>query len=253
MKKIKIIAVIAAVVVALGVFLFLRELSKPQIIPHTTIVVAAVNIPENTQITEDMLTTYDMPTEAMRASYIRDADSAVGMVTSGAIYAGEPVVTNRLERVGVDESKTLAYKVEDGMRAVTIAVNATTGLSNMIKPGNRADIIMNYTFEREVEREEPAEDGEDKEPETEKVQASRFLVQNVPVLAVGSVLSKDGTAEYATVTFQVTPEEALEISFAEFTSSLRVILRSPLDEKLVGETEMELDVLRGEGEEATAP
>ena len=56
MKKLKLIALLAAVVVGVGLYQFLQEIKKPQETPHTTVVVAAVDIPENTQITEEMVT-----------------------------------------------------------------------------------------------------------------------------------------------------------------------------------------------------
>ena len=56
MKKLKLVALLAAVLVGLGVYRFLQELQKLQEVPHTTVVVAAVDIPENTQITAEMVT-----------------------------------------------------------------------------------------------------------------------------------------------------------------------------------------------------
>ena len=56
MKKLKLAALFAAVLVGLGLYRFLQELKTPQEAPHTTVVVAAVDIPENTQITADMVT-----------------------------------------------------------------------------------------------------------------------------------------------------------------------------------------------------
>ena len=263
MKKIKLIALIAAVIAALGLYQFLREIGKPAETPRTEVVVAAVDIPENTLITPDMVMLMQVATEALLPGHICELDSAVGMVLSSDVYAGEQILSNRLVRVGaeVDESSTLAYKVDDGMRAVTISVGATSGLSNMIKPGNRVDLVMNYSYEREVEDDdaegEPApeeqETEEESKPETETVSASRLLLQNLKVLAVGATLSKDGAAEYTTVTLQTTPEDAITLSFAEYTANLRLVLRSALDNEILEEIEVDLDMIRGEEEEVTAP
>ena len=261
MKKIKLIALIAAVIAALGLYQFLREIGKPAETPRTEVVVAAVDIPENTLITPEMVMLMQVATEALLPGHICELDSAVGMVLSSDVYAGEQILSNRLVRVGteVDESSTLAYKVDDGMRAVTISVGATSGLSNMIKPGNRVDIVMNYSYEREVEDDDaeaeptPEEQKAEEEPETEMISASRLLLQNLKVLAVGATLSKDGAAEYTTVTLQTTPEDALTLSFAEYTANLRLVLRSSLDNEILEEIEVDLDMIRGEEEEVTAP
>lgn len=259
MKKIKVIALIAALVVAIGVYQFLKEIGKPQETPRTEVVVAAMDIPENTQITSDMVVMQQVATEALLPGHITDMDSVIGMVMSSDVYAGEQIVYNRLVQVGaaVDQSKTLAYKVDEGMRAVTISVGSASGLSYMLKPGNHVDLIMHYSYEEEEEPEEKAkaaaEDGEEEpeetaEPKTKTVLASRILLQDVQVLAVGSEMSKDGTLEYTTVTLQLTPEEALELSHAEWIGSIGVILRSALDTETLEEfehTEVTLDVLRG--------
>jgi len=277
MKKIKLIALLAALVVGLGVYKVLQVITKPVETPRTAVVVAAVDIPENTKITADMVTMKDVATEALLPSHLRRIDDAVGMVMSSDVYAGEQIVSNRLVTVGMETAAndTLAYKVDEGMRAITISVGSTTGLVNMIKPGNRVDVLMNYTYkevpEEEEEPEETAapaltpvysEEGEilyyaspdepateAEEPEEETVNATRYLLQNVPVLAVGSVMNKNGAEEYSTVTLQVTPEDAAKLSFAEWTSSLRLVMRSSLDNEIVEEEEITLDILRGIEEE----
>lgn len=245
MKKIKWIALCAALIVGLGVYQFLKEVGKPQETPRTSVVVAAVDIPENTLVTADMVMLKPVATEALLPNHLRDTASVIGMVLSSDVYAGEQIVTNRLVRMGeTEQNSSLAYVVEPGMRAVTISVNAISGIANMVRPGNRVDIVMNYSDER------PKENAQDPE-DTESVPTSRLFLQDVPVLAVGSVLSRDGSAEYATITLQVTPEDAVKISFAEYTASIRLILRSPLDEALEPECAVDLDgILHEKGEKA---
>ena len=263
MKKIKLIALLAALLVGLGVYMFLKEIGKPAETPRTAVVLAAQDIPENTKITEEMLVLQAVATEALLPNALRDPSNVIGMVSSGSIYAGEQIVSDRLVRVGSEavESKTLTYKLDDGMRAVTVAVSGTTGVANLVKPGNRVDVIMNYTYEQEIEKEktgaaaaESGTDAEEEEPETRSIPASRLLLQNLKVLAVDAAMSKEGKEEaYATVTLEATPEEAVTLSFAEFTSSLRLILRPTLDQEHTDEIEIDLDTIRGTGEEAKAP
>jgi pilus assembly protein CpaB len=117
----------------------------------------------------------------------------------------------------------LAYKIEEGMRAITVAVSNTTGLSNMIIPDNRVDIIGLYS----VEVEQP--DGD-----TKTIDYTTMLLENVRVLAVDDKMTEQDKAAseetYVTLTLEVTPLEAMEVSMTEYKSSLRAILRSPLDE-----------------------
>lgn len=262
MKKIKLIALIAALVVAIGGYQFLKEAGKPQETPRTAVVVAVADIPENTLITADMVMLQQVATEALLPGHLLQTEDAVGLVMSSDVYAGEQIISNRLVQVGTEVAKndSLAYKVDDGMRAVTVSVGAASGLAYLIRPGNRVDVVMHYSYEKEndPEDEKPgmpvSEETSGEEPETETVLASRVLLQNVTVLAVDSVLNKDGQAEaYATVTLQLTPEDAVKLAHAEWTASIRLLLRSSLDQEIseeLSETEVDMELLRGAEEEA---
>ena len=54
MKKVKLIAVLAALAAAVCLYYFLSQASKPQEISKTSVVAAAADIPENTVVTADM-------------------------------------------------------------------------------------------------------------------------------------------------------------------------------------------------------
>lgn len=253
MKRVKLVALIAGVIAALGVYFFLKEIGKPQEIPRTAVVVAVVDIAENTRITENMVELREVADESLQPNHLLELKSAVGLVSSGEIFAGEQVITDRLVRTGEldEEYNTLAYVVENGMRAITVSVNTVSGLENMLKPGNRVDLILLYTYEEEAD--DPADTSSSEEPEEEKadeeprqIRAARLLVQNKKLLAVGDEMSKQGAAEYVTITLETTPEEALLISYAEFTGSLRAILRSPLDNEPVVLDALDQSVLLGE-------
>ena len=252
MKKVKLIAVIAALIAGIGMYFFLKEISKPKVAPHTDAVVALVDIPENTLITEDMVEVRPIIDEALQPNHLYELDSVVGFVSSDAIYAGEQIVKNRLVRMGEvkEDNNSLAYILEEGMRAVTLAVNTTTGMENLIKPGNKVDVILNYTYPKEPETTEndktAQEDGTAAVQEEER--ATRLIAQNKKVLASGTGLTKDGAEEYTTVTLETTPDEAVLISYAEFTGSIKLILRSTLDGEIVEPIEVDLAVLRGEEE-----
>ena len=138
MKKLKLAALFAAVLVGLGLYRFLQELKTPQEAPHTTVVVAAVDIPENTQITAEMVTLRSISDDSLLENYILDTESVIGMVLTSDIYAGEQITRARLVRLGEDDSakKTLAYALHPGMRAITIFVDQDTGLVAVRFPGH---------------------------------------------------------------------------------------------------------------------
>lgn len=230
MKKLKLIALLAAVLVGLGLYRFLQELQKPQEVPHTTVVVAAVDIPENTQITEEMLTLRSISDDSLLADYITDPESVIGMVLTGDLYTGEPVTRARLVRLGetASDRNTLAYMVQPGMRAMTIFVDQDTGLVNFLKPGNRVDLLTNYSHEetRVVLNEET-------KLEWIQIPTSQLLAQNITILAVGTAMGKDGATEYTSVTLEVTVQDALNINAVAWWGNIRLLLRSPLDDEII--------------------
>lgn len=230
MKKLKLIALLAAVLVGLGLYRFLEELKTPQEAPHTTVVVAAVNIPENTQITEEMLTLKSISNDSLLADYILDIESVSGMVLTSDVYAGEQITRHRLVRLGEVDSaqKTLAYTLHPGMRAMTIFVDVDSGLVNFLKPGNRVDLLANYSHE-EVRTSLLDPDVQ----EVVNLPTTQMLAQNIAILAVGSVMDKTGTTEYTSVTLEVTPEDAMNINAVTWWGDLRLLLRSPLDEETI--------------------
>lgn len=235
MKKVKLIALCAALVAGLAIFQFLKELGKPQEIPHTNVVVAAVDIAENTVITADMLTMSPVVTEAVLPTCILDPSLAVGMVMKSDVYAGEQIVSNRLIKVGEfeDSSTSLAYVVEPGMRAISISVNSLTSVSNMIRPGNRVDVILNYEYLRQKAG---AAIGL-----MEKVTETKYLLEDVLVLAVGQNMSKAGSSEYSLVTLQLSPDDALLLTYGETNHNLRLVLRNTLDDEPNNSDAIEID------------
>jgi pilus assembly protein CpaB len=219
MKQMKLIALVAAVIAGLALYRFLDVISRPTEVPRTSVVVAAADIPENTTITADMVKLQPVATEALQKDCLTDLEQVVGMAASSDILSGEQVVSERLVKVGETDSSsdTLAYVVQPGMRAVTVAVDDTSGVGYLIKPGNRVDVVLNYTYT----------DAADK-----AVAVSRILMQDIQVLAVDRTLSREGSAAeegYTTVTLMTKPAQAVELSYAEYSGSLRLILRSSLD------------------------
>lgn len=235
MKKMKVIALVAALVLGFCVYKYMGELNKPKEEPRVNVVVCAVDIPENTTITAEMVKVVAVLEESVLPNAVTDINSVVGLVMNSDMYAGEQVLASRLVRLGATDaaSDSLAYIVEPGMRAVSVGVGLTSGVSNLIRPGNSVDVIMYYN--------QPGAYGAEGEA------AASYLMQDIEVLAVDEIISKGSAAPegYVTVTLMVTPEQALDLSFVEQYCSLRLILRSSVDEDVVEVGEIVLDSIVG--------
>ncbi len=231
MKKIKILALISAILTALSLFLFLNSFKQEAV--KSEVLIATANIPVDTVVTKDMVTLTKWPEEAVHPDALKNTSLAVGQVAKSNIAAGEQVLGSKLITAGNNNSNsTLAYSIEPGMRAITIAVDDISGLSGMLKPGNKVDVLAQYSVEQNV-----LNPGSSAENQT--TMYTKMLLQNITVLAVDSILSPSGKASgkegaatsYASITLQVTPAEAMRTSFSEYAGKLKVILRSPLDDE----------------------
>lgn len=221
MKKVKLLALVMAIVTAGSLFWYLSTIDgKVDEVETTKVVIAAENIPENTEITSEMLITADIPVENILEETYDDPSLIIGMAARVDILAGEQIINSRLVEIGTPTGGTLAYSITPGMRAITIAVSEVTGQKSLIRPGDYIDIISEYVV-------------------AENIPTEKLLLQNILVLATDQALSKsgvtegatDGVSEYTTLTLEVTAEQALKLSISENNGIVRAILRSPLDKE----------------------
>jgi pilus assembly protein CpaB len=99
------------------------------------------------------------------------------------------------------------------MRAMSVPVNATTGISGFIFPGDRVDLILTHN----------AQDGESK-----NVRASETVLENVRVLAIDQSTNdqKNKPEVGKTVTLELTPKQVEMVSVASQLGHLMLSLRS---------------------------
>ncbi len=123
-----------------------------------------------------------------------------GAVVRMPITAGEPITKARVVQPG--DRGFLAAVLEPGFRAVSLPVDATTGISGFIFPGDWVDILMTMKVRDEREGSHPQRF------------FSQTVLERVRVLAIDQhVDQKDGKAVVAkTATLEVTPKEAERVS-----------------------------------------
>ena len=225
MKKVRILAIACAIIVAIGAFVFMNSAEEEEeVIVTKNVVVMSVDVAQHTVITAEMLQVQAVPEDYALTWAYTSKEGIVGKVAKVDLKAGEQLHPSRLIDIGNRGTSSLSMLIEEGMRAVTIAVNPVKGVSNMILPGDKIDVLIHYGVEEETEETEETE-----EPEQEMV--TEVLVENITVLAVDNVMSTKGKADgYGTLTLMVTPEQANKIDWAEQQGTLRAALRTPLDE-----------------------
>ena len=136
----------------------------------------------------------------------------IGSAVHRGVIKGEPLTETRVVKPG--ERGFLAAIVAPGHRAVSVPVNATTGVSGLFFPGDQVDVILTHSVKR---------------GETERF-VSETILRDVRVLAVDqSVQDIEGEEKKEvakTATLEVTPKQAEVIAMLSDLGKLSLSLRS---------------------------
>ncbi len=162
-----------------------------------------------------------------------------GRVAAGPISNNSVLTTDQWVELTA-EIKPLAERIPEGKQAITIGVDNIQGVNGFIEPGDRINIIVTLTAAIEQIAEDviasdtlTEEELQTLEEELEEGIISRFVMQGLPVLAVGGeIRAEEEVDEIVTVTtvaaegaepeqqqqtgvltLEVTPEEAERIVY----------------------------------------
>ncbi|HTT64504.1 MAG TPA: Flp pilus assembly protein CpaB [Bryobacteraceae bacterium] len=151
----------------------------------------------------------------MPANAVLKREDIVGRGVTTTIFAGEPIVENRLAPKGAGGG--LAAMIPSGMRAVAVRVNDVVGVAGFVVPGMRVDVLISGN---------PPNNGGGQGSQT------RTLLQNIEVLSAGQDFKKDNEGKplgVGVVNLLVTPEQAEMLSLASNQTTIQLVLRNPLD------------------------
>jgi pilus assembly protein CpaB len=202
------------------------------------VLVATKPLPVGTIIDADAFRYQPWPQGLVQDAYFvrgeegADPQSLIGTVVRTEIAAGQPITQGSLVRPG--ERGFLAAALGPGMRAVTVAVSATSGVAGFVFPGDRVDIVLS----------QEVQGGGDGPP----LHAAETIVRNIRVLAVDQRISardEDGNQvpqHISTVTLEATPKIAEKIAVAQTIGQLSLSLRSLADNN----AELERAIASGE-------
>jgi pilus assembly protein CpaB len=187
---------------------------REQVDPKVRLLALAKPVKANQALTDDMVTTVEMPERWAPPTALRDAGELVGMV------AGTDLTENTLLQNGM---LVAPPDLAPGEREVAILVDAETGVAGKIGPGKRVDIVATF-------------------PETERQAAqARVVVPAARIVEVGQVrlqgsetLREQQTTDpgqVVPVTFALSPEDVLIVNYAEQNATgLRLALLRPGEE-----------------------
>jgi pilus assembly protein CpaB len=201
-------AILVAAAATFGAYKLLAANSSSGRIVTRPVVVASRDIPEGAIIDRIALTSKDYPVAAVPTGAYSSMDSVVGRVTRISVFAGEAMVPGRLAPVG--SGPGLELKIPPGQRAMAVRINDVAGISGLIQPGSRVDVLVTI-----------------KEENSEK-QIAKLFMSNMQVLSVGTEVQRDASGKpinATTVTLGVTPEESERLAIAMNTGAIQLVLR----------------------------
>jgi pilus assembly protein CpaB len=257
-SKAFLISLSAAAVAMLLVFYYIqleRQKVEEEYGTKVVVVVAAKNINELAEIKADMLTTKEVPAKFAQPGSNGDPRNFEGAVAAAPIRAGEQVLTTKIYLKGTDTG--IASQIAIHHRAISVPVNDVTGITKLLKPGDRIDLVANIQYQ--------GDDGVLSEVKT--------MLQNVHVLAVGeqiqnnipAVFEEDpvtgqrfaknirASRNFSTVTIEVNPLDAQKIIYVmESGVQLYLTLRNPVDRLVSSIPTMTVDEVLGENSKKAA-
>ena len=148
-------------------------------------------------------------------------ESYAGWVAKDPVAAGEPVTGSKIIAPG--DRGFLAAVLRPGMRAISVPVTVTSGISGFIFPGDSVDLLLTYQVPAP-----PSAGGDDQKKTVYEHKAAATVMRNIRVIGIDQRLeSKAGEAVVAhTATFEVSPKQSEAIALASEIGKVALTLRS---------------------------
>ena len=226
MSSRSILLLVIAAVIAFGASQILRHrLSADADTQDTShekyVLVASQNITQGSFVRDDKHFEWvEWPDHMLQDSYMVKGQSQPadynGAVARRTMMKGEPILRSFM--VKSDEGGFMSAVLDPHMRAVSIAVDSTTGNAGFIFPGDKVDLIVTHAVHVDG-----GDGGRGKE-----VLASKTFVEDARILAVDQRLDNpENKAILAkTVTLEVTQKQAEKITVAKEMGDISLSLRS---------------------------
>jgi pilus assembly protein CpaB len=220
-----ILLVLVALSLAGGTALFARNWIQSQrpavaakpapVIEGKEVLVAKQNLPAGTFVKPDHMRWQPWPEHNVAQAYVLkgkgDMNAFVGAVVRQGVAVGEPITDGRVVKPG--DRGFLAAVLDPGMRAISVPVNAETGISGLVFPGDRVDLVVTHNL---------------KQSGGTARHASETVLTKIRVLAIDQKTDDQSgkPAVSKTVTLEVTPKQVEAVTVADALGKLSLSLRS---------------------------
>ncbi|MCP5267050.1 MAG: Flp pilus assembly protein CpaB [Burkholderiaceae bacterium] len=197
------------------------------------VVVAKRDLPAGARVDPETMATRKVPAMYLPPGVVdpSDFDPLIGRRLREPMRAGEPLFSGIVMRARTEAFST---RLHHGVRAMTIAVDEVNGISGMLLPGDRIDLMLSARVQ-----------GVD----TREVERTAVLMQNVLVLATGRHVDAPEAGRrierYQSITVEVSPEQAQRLIVAQRSGRVTALLRHPTDRARTSARGLDLEALLG--------
>jgi pilus assembly protein CpaB len=201
-------AIIVALLSTFGVYRVLERTKTNARIVTGPVVIAQKDMAEGASIDRMSVVVAQWPVGTIPAGAFTTVDSVAGRVARVTVFKGEALVPGRLAPDGTGPG--LEVKIAPGKRAVAFRINDVSGISGLIQPNSRVDIVVVMDV------------GAD------KGRMARVYLQNMRILAIGSdpQRTEDGRPINAAVaTVEATPNEGERLALVTTQGQIQLMLR----------------------------
>lgn len=204
--------------------------TAPPQIPTEKVLVAKTDMVVGTFVKADDLHWQTWPTESIAPNYVvqntnfADAgkgekkltiEDFKGAVVRLPITAGQPMTPGLVARAG--EQGFLAAVLRPGMRAISVPVNSTSGISGFMLPGDRVDMIWNVKSKVDYGGGFTG--------------FTQTIMKDIRVIAIDQRTQANNATPAKTATLEVTPKQAEAINLAQSLGRIDFTLRSVAPEE----------------------
>jgi pilus assembly protein CpaB len=242
--RLSIIMVLLLATTALGLIAYSMNLPKPQVPVQVTekapepltvgYFVAAHPLPRGTLARDEDFTVRSVPPGNVPTGAILDTpDAKIGIrgslvrnfLDTGSLVTSEDILRPR-------ERGFLASVLAPDSRAISINVDAASGVSGLIWPGDYVDVLLTQ-----------GPTGDDKAAQQHGM-LSETVAQNVRIVAIDQEIVQGGPSNNAaagkvahTVSLQLAPEQVKKVTVAGQRGKLTLAVRSAVDRQDTGDAD----------------
>ena len=194
-----------------------------------TLIAPTTRIPRGTRITANMVREVAWSRDQVPAGAVRHIEDAVGMFSNDGIPANFPITRTSLAVNA--PTFGLGELLPPGHRAVTIKVDAISGIEGWARAGAHVDVFLTYI------------------DQSDGVHKTRIAVEDAVVLSYGGDPNKQTNTKdplntnslATTVTLAVGLEESLKIQTATAMGQITLALRNSNDNNVTAKREFSAD------------